>query len=250
MNCAAPRSPPGRPASGGGCSFGDSHCASPDRLIPPRYKPKRLSELQLIPDGTDARSEASPATASPAELLASAAFLLARLGMAIKARAIDEFEEAGFSPYHYSVLALLGEGARDDPGDDRRCPSASTAASSSGPRRARGPWTGRAPARSRRPPPPRRQPDHRRAGAARSVPQDHQAHRGRVLRTARRGRPGGAPLPARAAGGQPRSAVRPERQGRRGGPAPAAGRQALDGIARGGARVAFRRGRMPGWRYR
>ena len=45
--------------------------------------------------------------------LASPAFLLARLGMAIKARAFQEFEQAGFSPYHYCVLALLDEGARE-----------------------------------------------------------------------------------------------------------------------------------------
>ena len=49
----------------------------------------------------------------PAELLASPAFLLARLGIAIKMRAFEEFEQAGFSPYHHSVLALLDEGARD-----------------------------------------------------------------------------------------------------------------------------------------
>ncbi len=55
----------------------------------------------------------SLANCMPAELLASPAFLLARLGMAIKARAFDEFEETGFSPYHHSVLALLEEGARD-----------------------------------------------------------------------------------------------------------------------------------------
>ena len=49
----------------------------------------------------------------PAELLASPIFLLARLGFAIKARALAEFEPAGFTPYHHSVLALLDEGARD-----------------------------------------------------------------------------------------------------------------------------------------
>ncbi len=48
--------------------------------------------------------------APPQELLANTAFLLARLGMAIKGRALEEFEQAGFSMYHYSVLALLGEG--------------------------------------------------------------------------------------------------------------------------------------------
>jgi MarR family transcriptional regulator, lower aerobic nicotinate degradation pathway regulator len=49
----------------------------------------------------------------PAELLASSAFLLIRLGFALKARAVEEFERTGFSPYHYSVLALLEEGASD-----------------------------------------------------------------------------------------------------------------------------------------
>jgi DNA-binding MarR family transcriptional regulator len=46
----------------------------------------------------------------PRELLASTLFLLARLGYAIKARVLDELEQAGFSMYEYSVLALLGEG--------------------------------------------------------------------------------------------------------------------------------------------
>lgn len=59
----------------------------------------------------------SPAVAAtnciPAELLANPLFLLVRLGFAIKSRAVDEFEQTGFSPYHHSVLALLDEGARD-----------------------------------------------------------------------------------------------------------------------------------------
>lgn len=49
----------------------------------------------------------------PRELVASPAFLLARLGVALKTRAFDAFEQIGFSPYHYSVLALLDEGARE-----------------------------------------------------------------------------------------------------------------------------------------
>src|SRR4029077_1526125 len=49
----------------------------------------------------------------PRELVASPAFLLARLGFGLKARAFKEFEQIGFSPYHYSVLALLDEGARE-----------------------------------------------------------------------------------------------------------------------------------------
>jgi len=45
--------------------------------------------------------------------VASPAFLLARLGTALKMRAFDEFEAKGFSPYHLSVLALLDEGTRE-----------------------------------------------------------------------------------------------------------------------------------------
>jgi MarR family transcriptional regulator, lower aerobic nicotinate degradation pathway regulator len=55
----------------------------------------------------------SPAPCLPQELLASTAFLLARLGIAVKLRAMKAFEQAGFNPYHHSVLALLDEGARE-----------------------------------------------------------------------------------------------------------------------------------------
>lgn len=51
--------------------------------------------------------------ALPAELRACTAFLLARVGSAIKLAAIDAFECEGFSLYQYSVLAVLGEGARE-----------------------------------------------------------------------------------------------------------------------------------------
>jgi DNA-binding MarR family transcriptional regulator len=54
-----------------------------------------------------------PQPCLPRELVASTAFLLARLGIALKMRAMKEFEQAGFSPYHHSVLALLDEGARE-----------------------------------------------------------------------------------------------------------------------------------------
>ena len=43
---------------------------------------------------------------APKELLASPAFLLARLGLLIKGRAMDEFERTGGDGYHYGVLAL------------------------------------------------------------------------------------------------------------------------------------------------
>jgi DNA-binding MarR family transcriptional regulator len=50
-------------------------------------------------------------TQIPEELLGSTLFLLARLGYALKARLVEEFEQAGFSLYQYGVLATLGEGA-------------------------------------------------------------------------------------------------------------------------------------------
>jgi len=49
----------------------------------------------------------------PRELTASPAFLLGRLGFALKTRSIAEFAQEGFTPYHFSVLALLGEGSRE-----------------------------------------------------------------------------------------------------------------------------------------
>src|SRR5215470_3719741 len=56
---------------------------------------------------------AAPSPCFPRELVASPAFLLARLGVALKTRAFEEFEQIGFNPYHYSVFALLDEGARE-----------------------------------------------------------------------------------------------------------------------------------------
>jgi DNA-binding MarR family transcriptional regulator len=53
---------------------------------------------------------ASPPPRLAKELLARSAFLLARLGYTFKARAIAEVEQAGFSLYDYSVLALLTAG--------------------------------------------------------------------------------------------------------------------------------------------
>ncbi|HEX6680509.1 MAG TPA: MarR family transcriptional regulator [Gaiellaceae bacterium] len=47
------------------------------------------------------------------ELLANSAFLLARLGYAFKARAIEEAERSGSSLYDYGVLALLAEETRE-----------------------------------------------------------------------------------------------------------------------------------------
>jgi DNA-binding MarR family transcriptional regulator len=47
-----------------------------------------------------------------AELAASTGFLLARLGVGFKTRAIARAEADGFELYDYSVLALLAEGDR------------------------------------------------------------------------------------------------------------------------------------------
>jgi DNA-binding MarR family transcriptional regulator len=46
------------------------------------------------------------------ELLKSSGFLLARLGLGFKAKALAKLDEAGFDGYDYSVLAILAEGAR------------------------------------------------------------------------------------------------------------------------------------------
>lgn len=46
------------------------------------------------------------------ELLKSSGFLLARLGLNFKSRALARLDEAGFDPYDYSLLAILAEGAR------------------------------------------------------------------------------------------------------------------------------------------
>jgi len=55
----------------------------------------------------------APSPCFPRELVASPAFLLARLGVGLKERAFKEFAQVGFSPYHYSVLALLDEDSRE-----------------------------------------------------------------------------------------------------------------------------------------
>src|ERR671925_671160 len=52
----------------------------------------------------------------PEELLASATFLLKRLGFAAKERAMEAYERTGLHPYHYAVLLVLGEGSRETQG--------------------------------------------------------------------------------------------------------------------------------------
>jgi DNA-binding MarR family transcriptional regulator len=50
------------------------------------------------------------------ELAESSGFLLARLGLGFKTRAIAAAEQAGFELYDYSVLAILAEGDRETQG--------------------------------------------------------------------------------------------------------------------------------------
>ena len=63
--------------------------------------------------GPDAGSRApSGQVHLPEELLAKSGFLMMRLAVEFKTRAIQEVEAAGFSQYHYSVLAVLDEQPR------------------------------------------------------------------------------------------------------------------------------------------
>jgi len=52
----------------------------------------------------------------PEELVASATFLLKRLGFAAKERAMEAYEETGLHPYHHAILIVLGEGSRENQG--------------------------------------------------------------------------------------------------------------------------------------
>jgi len=52
----------------------------------------------------------------PEELVSSALFLLKRLGMTAKERALAAYQETGLHPYHHAILALLDEGSRETQG--------------------------------------------------------------------------------------------------------------------------------------
>ena len=54
-----------------------------------------------------------PSQAIAKELAASSGYLLASLGLAFKTQAMAKAEQSGFELYDYSVLAILGEGARE-----------------------------------------------------------------------------------------------------------------------------------------
>jgi DNA-binding MarR family transcriptional regulator len=69
-----------------------------------------MKRATLIPVDMSTIPELKPPAALPAELRACTGFLLARLGYAMKAITIQEFEREGFSMYQFSVLAVLAEG--------------------------------------------------------------------------------------------------------------------------------------------
>ena len=96
------------------------------------------------------------------ELADSSGFLLARLGMGFKARAIAAAELAGFELYDYSVLAILAEG-------DRETQATIADALTLDPSRGGPPRGGPAPPR-RPPPPPPSTPPPPRAGPPRPPP--------------------------------------------------------------------------------
>ena len=68
-----------------------------------------MARATLIPV-TSTMSEISTA-ALPEELLASPGFLLSRVGLGMKVRALDSLEAAGCPGFQYGILALLREGA-------------------------------------------------------------------------------------------------------------------------------------------
>src|ERR671931_190788 len=62
---------------------------------------------------TSTETPARPVHRVAKELVASSGFLLARLGLAFKSKALARIEQEGFDAHHYSVLAILAEGARE-----------------------------------------------------------------------------------------------------------------------------------------
>jgi DNA-binding MarR family transcriptional regulator len=64
-------------------------------------------------------AQSAPSAASPRlpeELIASATFLLKRLGYMAKERALDAYERTGLHPYHHAILIALGEGPPETQG--------------------------------------------------------------------------------------------------------------------------------------
>jgi DNA-binding MarR family transcriptional regulator len=62
---------------------------------------------------TDPPIHVKPAVRPPRELVQSTSFLLKRLGWEVRDRVHERYEAAGASPFHFTVLAVLDEGARE-----------------------------------------------------------------------------------------------------------------------------------------
>ena len=52
----------------------------------------------------------------PQELVASATFLLKRLGFSVKDRTMKAYEQTGLHPYHHGILTVLGERSSETQG--------------------------------------------------------------------------------------------------------------------------------------
>jgi DNA-binding MarR family transcriptional regulator len=61
-------------------------------------------------------AEVRKAPRLPAELVASATFLLKRLGFAAKDRSLASYEEIGLHPYHHAILLVVDEGSSETQG--------------------------------------------------------------------------------------------------------------------------------------
>ncbi len=69
-----------------------------------------MASTTLIPVASAARQTDRMEEPLPDELLASAGFLLTRVGGGMKARVLGELEQAGCPGFQFGVLALLREG--------------------------------------------------------------------------------------------------------------------------------------------
>jgi DNA-binding MarR family transcriptional regulator len=69
--------------------------------------------MTVLSPETTTETAIRPVSRVAKELVKSSGFLLARLGLAFKSRALARIEQEGFDAHHYSLLAILGEGARE-----------------------------------------------------------------------------------------------------------------------------------------
>jgi DNA-binding MarR family transcriptional regulator len=65
---------------------------------------------------TSPQTQPRPVPQLPKELVASATFLLKRLGFAAKERSMKAYEGTGLHPYHHAILLVLDEGSAETQG--------------------------------------------------------------------------------------------------------------------------------------